>query len=91
MEPPQPWVEGDLAYKIYAGSREAAANMERNIFRLDVDKYQGIALAPLGRANFIPDLVMMYCNPRQAQRLVSAAAWTHGDLLEVSMSARAPL
>ena len=34
FEPIKPWIEGDLAYEIYADSKEAAANMERNLFRL---------------------------------------------------------
>jgi uncharacterized protein (DUF169 family) len=86
LEPIQQWIEGDLTYEISAGSREAAANMARNVFRLDVGKYKGMALAPLGEADFTPDLVMIYCDSRQAQRLILAAGWTNGEPLKSSMA-----
>jgi uncharacterized protein (DUF169 family) len=89
MKPIQPWIEGNLAYGTYTKSKEAAANMERHVFRLDVGKYAGIALSPLEKADFEPDLVMIYCNSRQAQRLVAATAWTNGDPLKIGMTARA--
>ncbi len=87
-EPIKPWVEGDLAYEVYTGTREAAVNMESSIFRLETGKYKGIALAPLTRANFIPDLIMIYCNSKQAMRLVTAATYTDGKPLQFSMAAR---
>jgi len=82
------WLEGDLAYEIYTGTREAAASMESSIFRLETDKFKGIALAPLAKANFIPDLIMMYCDSKQAMRLVTAATYTDGEPLRFSMAAR---
>jgi len=88
LEPIQPWIEGDLSYGIYTGSREAAANMERHVFRLEVGKYKGVAFAPLGKADFAPDLVMIYCNSREAMRLIIASEWTSGDPLKVSIAAR---
>jgi uncharacterized protein (DUF169 family) len=88
FEPIEPWIEGDLAYEIYTDSREAAANMERNMFRLEVGKFEGIALAPLSEADFIPDLIMIYCDSRQALRLVTAAAFTDGEPLRFCMAAR---
>ena len=62
--------------------------MEKNLFRLDAGQYQGIALAPLGMADFIADLIMIYCDSRQAMRLVTAAAWTDGEPLRLTMAAR---
>lgn len=88
MEPVKPWLDGDLAYGIYAESREAAMNMEHNVARLEVGKYQGILLAPLTQVRFVPELVMTYCNSKQAMRLVSAAMWRDGEPLRFSMAAR---
>jgi uncharacterized protein (DUF169 family) len=88
LEPIPSWIEGNLACDIYTGSREAAANMERHVFRLEAGKYIGIAFAPLGKADFIPDLVMIYGNAKQAWRLVVATAWTTGEPLRVSIAAR---
>jgi uncharacterized protein (DUF169 family) len=88
MEPIQPWIEGDLAYDMYTSSREAAANMEKNVFRIGVGKYKGLAFAPLGKENFTPDLIMIHCNSRQALRLITAAEWKTGDPLKITMAAR---
>ena len=52
MEPIKSWIEGDLAYEIYAGTREAAAGMESRIFRLETDKFKGMALAPFRQGKF---------------------------------------
>jgi len=88
VEPIQPWFEGYLSYGIYTGSREAAVNMERHVFRLGVGKYKGVAFAVLEKADFAADLVMLYCNSREAMRLVTASAWTTGDSLKVNIAAR---
>ena len=88
LEPIKSWIEGDLAYDVYASSREAAVNMERNVFRLEAAKYKGVVFSPLGKADFTPDLVMIYCNSMQAMRLVAAAEWEDGEPLRVSIAAR---
>ena len=88
LEPTQPWLDGDLAYGTYTGSREAAINMEKSVPRLVTGEYCGVVFAPLTKAEFDPDLVMVYCNSKQAMRLVTAAAWTTGDPLRFSMAAR---
>jgi uncharacterized protein (DUF169 family) len=88
LEPIKSWIEGDLAYEIYTGTREAAANMESSVFRLETGKFKGMALAPLAKANFIPDLIMIYCDSKQAMRLVTAATFTDGEPLKFSMAAR---
>jgi uncharacterized protein (DUF169 family) len=88
FEPIKPWIEGDLAHEIYTGTKEAAANMERSVFRLETGKFKGLALAPLVEANFSPDLIMIYCDSKQAMRLVTAATFTDGEPLRFSMAAR---
>ena len=88
LEPIRQWIEGDLAYGIYTSSREAAANMERNVFRLQVGKYKGVAFAPLEKEYFVPDLVMVYCNSKQAMLLITAVAWANGEALRVTIAAR---
>jgi uncharacterized protein (DUF169 family) len=88
LEPTQSYVDGDLTYEIYTTSRKAAMNMERNIFRLDFGRYEGVVFAPLSKANFVPDLVMTYCDSRQAMRLVTAAEWADGEPLTGKIAAR---
>ena len=88
LEPTREWLEGDLANQIYAANKEAAVCMENSIFRLETDKYGGMLLAPMDKAEFTPDLVMIYCDSRQAMRLVTAATYTDGKPLRFSMAAR---
>ena len=88
VEPLKAWIEGDLAYEVYTGTRKASANMESKIFRLETNKFKGMVLAPLAKVNFIPDLIMIYCDSKQAMRLVTAATYTDGEPLSFSMAAR---
>ena len=88
LEPIPSWLEGDLSYGIYTASREAAVNMEKHVFRLEVGKYIGVAFAPLGEADFTPDLIMIFCNSNDARHLVLASAWTNGEPVKTSIAAR---
>lgn len=45
-------------------------------------------LAPLHKADFAPDVVLVYCNPGQAVRLVQAALYTTGGTLESKFMGR---
>lgn len=87
-EPLPAWLEGDLAYGIYAGTREAAINMEKHVARVKVGEYRGLLLAPLAQTSFVPDLVMAYCNSKQAMQLVAASMWTSGEPLRFDMAGR---
>ena len=88
MEPPQAWLNGDLSYGIYAASREAAMNMEKHVYRLDAGKYKGVMFAPLNKADFVPDIVMVFCNSKDSRSLIIASAWESGEPLIPSIAAR---
>ena len=88
MEPTSTWLNGELSCGIYTASREAAVNMEKHVFRLDTGKYIGVAFAPLEKTNFVPDLVMTFCNPNDARRLIVASAWKTGEPLKASIAGR---
>lgn len=47
-----------------------------------------ILLAPLHRADFDPDVVLFYCNPGQAVRLVQAALYHSGGTIESKFMGR---
>ncbi len=88
LEPTREWLDGDLSHGIYTNSREAAVRMEQHVPRLATGEYTGLVFAPLARVDFTPDLVMVYCDSREAMRLVTAASWTTGEPLRFSMAAR---
>lgn len=87
-EPTRSWLEGGLSYGIYTASTEAAANMERHVYRLEPGRYVGVAFAPLRQAPFAPDLIMIYSNGNDARRLALASAWETGEPLKVSIAGR---
>jgi len=87
-EPLQEWIDGDLAYGLYAANHEAARTMEANVPCLAYGEYEGLVFSPLEKASFTPDLVMVYGNSRDAMRLITASAWETGEPLRVSMAAR---
>ena len=82
------WIDGDLSYGLYTGSRAAARNMENQVFRLEAGKYQGVAFATLGEADFTPDLIMIFCNSKDTRRLALASTWATGEPLRVDIFAR---
>ena len=45
-------------------------------------------LAPLHKANFAPDVALVYCSPGQAVRLIQAALYTTGGSLESKFMGR---
>jgi hypothetical protein len=52
-------------------------------------KYVGLAVAPLSKANFEPNMVAIYGNGMQMMRLVNAYLWSKGGRLENSITGRA--
>jgi uncharacterized protein (DUF169 family) len=59
----------------YSASEEIGQSEAETIFRLGKNEYQAVLLAPLARAAFEPDTVVVYGNPAQLMRLVHA--WTY--------------
>lgn len=90
FKPPLPfYTEGNLPFRTYTSTKEAGARSEAAMPKLECDKYTHVVFAPLERANFNPDLIMIYCNPAQAMRLVTAALWKDGGSLSSSFTGRA--
>ncbi|NLO48146.1 MAG: DUF169 domain-containing protein [Clostridiales bacterium] len=49
---------------------------------LEKDKCIGFVLAPLNTADFLPDLVLIYCRPAQLRSLLMSVKYKTGDILE---------
>ncbi|RLI25878.1 MAG: hypothetical protein DRO52_03405 [Candidatus Hecatellales archaeon] len=87
-EPPEWWLEGNIALGWYTDKPEAARNMERAAARFKAGEYAGLTVSPLSRAEFTPDVVLVYCNSLQAMRLIYASRYEDGRLLEAKLSGR---
>ena len=59
--------------------REIAAKIVMNKFRIGAGEVKGVAVAPLGKAKFVPDALIFTCFPWQAYYLTNAYLWMTGD------------
>jgi uncharacterized protein (DUF169 family) len=76
-EPPESYLDG-FTHSFFIADKEAAREHAQKITRLPVGDYPGMALAPLPKANFEPDVVMIYCTPAQLRHLLLALRYLHG-------------
>ncbi|MDD9966103.1 MAG: DUF169 domain-containing protein [Myxococcales bacterium] len=80
--------EGNLCVALYTESLEAGKLSEASVPRLPEGKYRGVLVAPLGRATFEPDSVVIYGNSAQIMRLGQAYLWKRGGTLETAFRGR---
>lgn len=74
--------QGYLDGNVYAlTTKEAAAKTARALSRLEYGKYAYLLAAPLHRATFEPDLIIVYGNPAQVGRLIQATLLSRGGTL----------
>ncbi|MCL2409115.1 MAG: DUF169 domain-containing protein [Oscillospiraceae bacterium] len=69
------------------GDVESAREFFAKFPRLPLDEYIGIVSAPLETAEFVPDIVLIYCNNAQLRSLVWAAKLKMGRLVETELDA----
>ncbi len=82
--------EGDLNYLgplLFFKEREKGIEFLRNIYpRLQAErKPVGFCLAPLEKANFVPDIITVYCRPAQLRSIMMAVRFETGEELELSL------
>jgi uncharacterized protein (DUF169 family) len=78
----QPKVLGKLFCEVGFLKDEAAAQAETGSMQyLAKGEYEGILLAPLERATFEPDTVVLYGNPAQVMRLIQGWVYNQGQRL----------
>jgi len=88
-EPPEYFLEGHNRYPKDVETLEAGKNYARELPRLEVGKYVGIASAPLRAANFEPDIVMVYCDSNQLCLLLLGREFKEGYNLKCALSGHA--
>ncbi|SMC57872.1 DUF169 domain-containing protein [Papillibacter cinnamivorans] len=71
--------EGGIIYPIYTKTPEGARNCEALLPRLPEGMYDRMILAPLEKAEFRPDVIIIYVNPGQAARLIQGAVFCSGE------------
>src|SRR4030043_1318915 len=63
---------------MYASCGEAGGKVEEALVKYDIGEYAYVVAAPLGRANFTPDTVLVYGNSAQVLRLLNACLYKKG-------------
>ena len=82
------YTQGNLCEGMYTATAEAGAWSEAAVDRHETGRYRTILMAPLHRADFIPEVVCLYGNSAQIMRLVQAALWHRGGKLTSSFGGR---
>lgn len=80
--------EGNLAAGMFTANKEAGKREEDLVDRFPYGLYSHILVAPLGRASFQPDVVLVYGNPAQIMRLIQGALYTDGGAVQSTSMGR---
>jgi len=80
--------EGNLCEGMYTSTREAGAKMEVAVPKFEHGRYQYILIGPVNRANYEPDVILIYGDSAQVMRLVHAALWEEGGTLTSNFMGR---
>lgn len=82
------YAEGNIAKDMYCGTLEAGAAMETAVPKFEPGRYGAVVFAPLERASFEPDLLLVYGNSAQVMRLVHGALFHRGGTLKAEAMGR---
>ena len=77
VEPPEDFLEGSGS-DFFIQNKKAAKERNNSIPILPYGKYAGMVLAPLHKANFAPDLTVIYCNATQLRHMLFAMLLKNG-------------
>jgi len=72
---------------LYAKDQKTGEKMSAHLYFLE-NKYQGLVISPLTRTRVVPDVVLIYCLPAQAMRLIQGYLYMEGGVLEFTSAGR---
>jgi uncharacterized protein (DUF169 family) len=88
VEEPEMKKDGSIVYPLYAKDLEAGKKTAAVEPRMDFGTCDNIILAPLHKANFDPDVLIIYGNPAQIVRLVQGSLYNEGGTVTSSFMGR---
>jgi uncharacterized protein (DUF169 family) len=91
IKTPDVITSGKLPVGVYTKDEEIGRVFMANTFKLGDTgkKYAGVVIAPLALAQDEPAVVVVYCNPAQAMRLIHAHAYDTGEKVTADTVAEA--
>jgi uncharacterized protein (DUF169 family) len=78
------FLDGSFNVPFWLKSQEMRAKMNRNLPRLEYGKYTHVVMAPLHRADYEPDVIIVYGNPAQISRLIQSAVYATAEPIVTS-------
>ncbi|MHA1581897.1 MAG: DUF169 domain-containing protein [Candidatus Baldrarchaeia archaeon] len=93
IKTPERLKSGKLNVKFYAKTLEAARRYQENVTKLGDHghRYDAAMIAPLDITPRDPQIIIIYCTPAQAVRLIHAYAYQDGTATEIKTVAEAAL
>lgn len=88
-EPVDFYTQGNLANNMYVETCELGAQQESEIPRFSQAESGLVVAAPLSKASFEPETVLMYGNSAQVMRMAAAALWKRGGTVSTTTTCRA--
>ncbi|MDR1945741.1 MAG: DUF169 domain-containing protein [Desulfovibrio sp.] len=88
IEEPDIYKEGFLVAPLYTKDLEAGKNTATKEARLPCGTFDNLILSPLHKADFEPDVLIIYGNPAQMVRLVQGALYLEGGTVTSSFMGR---
>ena len=82
------YADGNLCIDLYTDSLKAGRVSEDSVPRLPEGRYVGVVTAPLNRAAFEPDTIIVYGNSAQVMRLGQAWLWKRGGTMNSEFRGR---
>ncbi|NPV93377.1 MAG: DUF169 domain-containing protein [Firmicutes bacterium] len=87
-EVPEFAINGHTVCPAYVKTPEAGARTQADTLHAEVGSIGSILLSPLGKADFEPDVVLVYGNPAQIVRLIQGALYLEGGSIKSSFMGR---
>ena len=72
-------LDGSFKVPPWVKDQEVRARIMQSMPRLEEGKYSHLVAAPLERAEFEPQVILIYGNPAQIARLIQATVWATGE------------
>ncbi len=88
VEEPDFVKDGSVVYPLYACNMDAAKRTQETTPKMEKADTGTVILAPLHRADFDPDVVVIYANPAQITRMVQGALYNEGGYIESRFAGR---
>ncbi len=77
----------DFAVGLYAKDKDVSGKMAQNMYSLK-NEFAGLVISPLSRTKVEPDVVLIYCLPAQAMRIIQSYLFYEGGVLEFTSAGR---